>query len=243
MQNDLLIHNIWFRIEAGYNGGYMASEQHDRFYTEIRGLFADAGFGIEDDKFGCPYFVLGKTRLYCHPESLSGPTEERHVPLIEQLLACGVSFHYECTDKYELLHDFTPEEELDFYRTTCAPVIEEALLNAFRTSGPNHYKLREEILELLVDRFMVHTVCRPLDTSFDSPCNRYIREIYNDLLRRGLLYHEPRRSLANTYLNLKTNDYETENSALHCDKGTPFAVTGEMIIFVKRLQYDDIRRL
>lgn len=200
MQNDTLIHNIWFRIEAGYNGGYMASEQHDRFYTEICGLFADAGFCIEDDKFGCPYFVLGKTRLYCHPESLSGPTEERHVPLIEQLLARGVSFRYECTDKYELLYDFTPEEEMNHYRTTYAPVIEEALLNAFRTSGSNHYKLREEILELLVERFMVHTVCRPLGTSFDSPCNRYIREIYNDLLRRGLLVETRRKDRAGTML-------------------------------------------
>ncbi len=200
MQNDTLIHDIWFRIEAGYNGGYMASEQHDRFYTEIRRLFADAGFGIEDDNVGCPYFVLGKTRLYRHPESLSGPTEERHIPLIEQLLARGVSFRYEYMDRYNRLYDFTPAEELAFYRTTCAPVIEEALLNAFRTSAPNHYKLREEILDLLVGRFMVHIVCRPLGTSFDSSCNCYIREVYADLLRRGLLVETRRKEKAGAIL-------------------------------------------
>lgn len=200
MQNDTFIHDIWFRIEAGYNGGYMASEQHDRFYAEIRGLFAGAGFGIEDDKFGCPYFVLGKTRLYCHPESLSGPTEERHIPLVEQLLARGVSFRYECTDKYDRLYDFTPEEELNYYRTAYASDIEEALLTAFRTSGPKLYKLREEILDLLVVRFMVHTVRRPSGTSFDSPCNHYIREVYNDLLRRGSLIETRRKNRVGTIL-------------------------------------------
>lgn len=200
MQHDTLIHETWFRIEAGYNGGRMASEQHDRFYTEIRGLFADAGFDIEDDKFGCPYFILGKTRLYCHPESLSGPTEERHVPLIEQLLARGESFRYERTDEYERLYDFTPEEEMNYYRTTCASSIEEALLNAFRTTEPKCFKLRDVILDLLVQRFMVHTVRRPLGTSFDSPCNHYIREVYNDLLRRGSLVETRRKNRAGTIL-------------------------------------------
>ncbi|MCM1301504.1 MAG: hypothetical protein NC226_07270 [Bacteroides cellulosilyticus] len=200
MQHDTLIHETWFRIEAGYNGGHMTSEQHDRFYAEIRGLFAGAGFGIEDDKFGCPYFVLGKTRLYCHPESLSGPTEERHVPLIEQMLARGESFRYECTDKYECLYDFAPEEEMNYYRTICASSIEEALLNAFRTTEPKCFKLRDVILDLLVLRFMVHTVRRPSGTSFDSPCNHYIREVYNDLLRRGLLVETRRKNRAGTIL-------------------------------------------
>lgn len=52
MQDNRSIYNIYFRIEAGYNGGYMNREQHERFYTEIRKLFADAGFRIEDRDVG-----------------------------------------------------------------------------------------------------------------------------------------------------------------------------------------------
>lgn len=101
MQDNHSIYNIYFRIEAGYNGGCMSREQHERFYAEIRRLFTEAGFRIEDRNVGCPDFILGKTRLYCHPESLSGPTEERHIALVEETLRKGVSFRYERTDKYD----------------------------------------------------------------------------------------------------------------------------------------------
>ena len=111
MQDNHSIYNIYFRIEAGYNGGYMSRGQHERFYAEIRRLFTEAGFRIEDRNVGCPDFILGKTRLYCHPESLSGPTEERHIALVEGTLRKGVSFRYERTDKYDRLYDFTPEED------------------------------------------------------------------------------------------------------------------------------------
>ena len=41
MQDNHSIYNIYFRIEAGYNGGYMSREQHERFYAEIRRLFTE----------------------------------------------------------------------------------------------------------------------------------------------------------------------------------------------------------
>ena len=187
MQDNHSIYNIYFRIEAGYNGGYMSREQHERFYAEIRRLFTEVGFRIEDRNVGCSDFILGKTQLYCHPESLSGPTEERHIALVKETLRKGVSFRYERTDKYDRLYDFTSEEELEYYRRTNAETIERVFLDAFHTRRRNHYKYRNEILELLVQRYMVCTVRCPSGIRFDSPCNRYVREIYDSLCRRGLL--------------------------------------------------------
>lgn len=187
MKDNGLIYNIFFRIEAGYNGGRMAHDPHERFYTEIRRLFTEAGFRIEDRDIGCPDFILGKTRLYCHPESLSGPTEVRHIPQIEQLLVRGESFRFLKTDRYNKLYDFTLEEELDYYRCTYAEIIEQILLDAFHARRTNHYKYREDILGLLAGYYRIHTVRQPEGTSFDSPCLRYIREVYDSLRERGLL--------------------------------------------------------
>lgn len=91
------IYDVYFRIEAGYNDGRMSHEQHDRFYTEIRALFSRAGFTILENSMGCPSFQLGTTCLYCHPTELSGPIEEPHIALVENLLKTGRSFR--CTIK------------------------------------------------------------------------------------------------------------------------------------------------
>jgi hypothetical protein len=214
MQDNLSIYNIYFRIEAGYNGGCMSREQHERFYTEIRRLFTKAGFRIEDRDVGCPDLILGKTRLYCHPESLSGPTEERHIALVEEILRKGVSFRYERTDKYERLYDFTPEEELEYYRRTNAATVERVFLDAFHTRRSDHYKYRNEILELLVRRYMVHTVRCPTGTCFDSPCNRYVREMYDSLRRRGLLIQVERKNDAGSVLYYCRSANATERRAL-----------------------------
>lgn len=214
MQDNHSIYHIYFRIEAGYNGGYMSREQHKRFYTEIRRLFTEAGFRIEDSDIGCPDFILGKTRLYCHPESLSGPTEERHIALVEETLRKGVSFRYERTDKYDRLYDFTPEEELEYYRRTNAATVERVFLDAFHTRRRDHYKYRNEILELLVQRYMVCTVRCPSGIRFDSPCNRYVREIYDSLCRRGLLIQTEKKNDAGSVLYYCRSANAAERRAL-----------------------------
>ncbi|WP_296113167.1 hypothetical protein [uncultured Alistipes sp.] len=64
---------------------------------------------------------------------------------------------------------------------------EQLFLDAFRTSDPSKYHLRDEILEELVRQLMVYTVRAPLGCSFDSPCVHFVREIYASLVQRGLL--------------------------------------------------------
>ena len=47
---------------------------------------------------------------------------------------------------------------------------------------------------------MVHTVRCPTGTRFDSPCNRYVREVYDSLRRRGLLIQVERKNDAGSAL-------------------------------------------
>lgn len=148
------------------------------------------------------------------PESLSGPTEERHIALVKETLRKGVSFRYERTDKYDRLYDFTPEEELEYYRRTNAETIERVFLDAFHTRRRNHYKYRNEILELLVRRYMVCTVRCPSGIRFDSPCNRYVREIYDSLCRRGLLIQTEKKNDAGSVLYYCRSANAAERRAL-----------------------------
>lgn len=195
------IYDVYFRIEAGYNDGRMSHEQHDRFYTEIRTLFSRAGFTILENPPGCPSFQLGTTCLYCHPTEISGPVEEPHIALVERVLRQGTSFQYQTTDRYDRLYDFTVEEELAYYLQHYS---EQLFLEAFRTSAPSKYHLRDEVLEELVRQLMEHTVRAPLGCSFDSPCVHFVRETYASLVQRGLLIEIQRRKPYGTMTYCRT---------------------------------------
>ncbi|MCO7113944.1 hypothetical protein NIB75_19370 [Bacteroides uniformis] len=73
-----------------------------RFFDEVKRLFTETGFSIKENKYkdGCPEVYLGKTCLYCHPQSLSGPVLKEHMELIEKILAQGTTFRYLRTDTY-----------------------------------------------------------------------------------------------------------------------------------------------
>lgn len=150
---------------------------------------------------GCPSFQLGTTCLYCHPTELSGPVEEPHIALVERILRQGTSFQYQTTDRYDRLYDFTIEEELAYYRQHYS---EQLFLEAFRTSDPSKYHLRDEVLEELVRQLMVHTVLAPLGCSFDSPCVHFVRETYTSLVQRGLLVEVQRRKPYGTMTYCRT---------------------------------------
>lgn len=175
-----LIYDVYFRIEAGYNDGHMSREQHDRFYTEIRALFSRAGFTILENPPGCPSFQLGTTCLYCHPTELSGPVEEPHIALVERVLQQGTSFQYQTTDRYDRLYDFTVEEELAYYRQHYS---EQLFLEAFRTSDPSKYHLRDEVLVVfqkvcLGRRLQILQICKYSDSCFQIHTPRRVDLIF-----------------------------------------------------------------
>ena len=88
----------------------------------------------------------------------------------------------------------------------------------FRDSGTSLFRsepcFRNEILELLVRRYMVHTVRCPTGTRFDSPCNRYVREVYDSVCCRGLLIQVERKNDAGSALYYCCSANATERRAL-----------------------------
>ncbi|EKC69418.1 hypothetical protein OBE_04420, partial [human gut metagenome] len=95
----------------------------------------------------------------------------------------------------------TVEEELAYYRQHYS---EQLFLEAFRTSDPSKYHLRDEVLEELVRQLMVHTVRAPLGCSFDSPCVHFVRGTYASLVQRGLLIEIQRRKPYGTMTYCRT---------------------------------------
>lgn len=145
--------DTYFRVESGYDGGRMPEEKAGRFFDEVKRLFTETGFSIKENKYkdGCPEVYLGKTCLYCHPQSLSGPVLKEHMELIEKILAQGTTFRYLRTDTYGEILDLTEEEELAYYHKTHDMTIGGVFLDAFRTKRRNLYKSREQVLEILVE--------------------------------------------------------------------------------------------
>ena len=131
----------------------MPEEKAGRFFDEVKRLFTETGFSIKENKYkdGCPEVYLGKTCLYCHPQSLSGPVLKEHMELIEKILAQGTTFRYLRTDTYGEILDLTEEEELAYYHKTHDMTIGGVFLDAFRTKRRNLYKSREQVLEILVE--------------------------------------------------------------------------------------------
>lgn len=175
-----------FHVEAGYNGGHLSREQHDAFYTEIREMFTEKGFRCEERVNGCPDVILGKTRLYCHPTCLSGPVEETHFPVLEQILSNGKSFRLYSLDKHNELQDFTPDEELEYYRSRTESV-ENDLLVAFKTKRSNLFKLKGEILELEAVKIHVPTIRTPYMSGYASIPRQFINEVYKNMVQKGHL--------------------------------------------------------
>lgn len=186
MTGSIKIIDTQFHVEAGYNGGHMSREQHDAFYMELKEVFTEKGFRFEERKIGCPDVVLGKTCLYCHPTCLSGPVEETHFPVLEQILSNRKSFRLYSLDKHSELQDFTTDEELEHYRS-CTKVIESDLLAAFRTKKSNLFKSKNEILESVAQKIHTPTIRTPYMSGYASISRLFVNEVYKNMVQRGHL--------------------------------------------------------
>lgn len=178
-----------FRIESGYEWGRgMSKEKTEAFFAEIKSLFSQNGFTIEDSKHGgCPYVVLDKTRLYCHPQELSGPVEKGLIGRIETILTQGTTFQYLRTDTYDEILDLTGEEELAYYHETHDMTIKGLFRESFRTKRRNLYKNREQVLKTIVGKLRVRTLREKCAFANTGPAWQYIREIYEKMVTAGEL--------------------------------------------------------
>ena len=190
-----------FRIESGYEWGRgMSKEKTGAFFAEIKSLFSQNGFTIEAEcKYGgCPEVVLDKTRLYCHPQELSGPVREDLIGRIKKILAQGTTFQYLRTDTYGEILDLTEAEELAYYHEAHDNTIEEVFREAFRTKRRNLYKYREQVLEGIVRKLRVSTLRERHGSSSCSPVWHYIREIYGKMVAQGELIEGYKQSGSGT---------------------------------------------
>lgn len=178
-----------FRIKSGYDCGRMSEENAGRFFDEVKRLFTAKGFSVKESKYndGCPEVYLGKTCLYCHPQSLSGPVLREHMGLIEEILSRGTTFQYLRTDTYDEILDLTEEEELAYYHEMHDTTIEGILRDAFRTKRRNLYKYRQELLDILVNKLCIKTFRKYSVYSDTSPIWRYVKEVYGKMFAKGEL--------------------------------------------------------
>lgn len=191
--------DTYFRIESGYDGGRMPEEKVKRFFDEVKRLFMEKGFSVKDSEYkdGCPEVYLGKTCLYCHPQSLSGPVRKELIERIEKILAQGITFQYLHTDTYDEILDLTEEEELAYYHEKHDITIEGILRNAFRTKKRrNLYKYRQESLGVLVSKLCVKTFRKHSVYSCNSPVCRYVREVYDKMVANGELVETYKHTLS-----------------------------------------------
>ena len=149
-------------------------------------MFTEKGFRYEERENGCPDVVLGKTCLYCHPTCLSGPVEETHFLVLEQILSSGKTFRFYLLDKHNELQDFTPDEELEYYRTSTKSV-ENDLFVAFKTNRRSLFKLKSEILELEAQKIHLPTIRTPYLSGYGSISKQFVNEVYKGMVLKGLL--------------------------------------------------------
>ena len=107
-------------------------------------------------------------------------------PLLEQILSSGKTFRFYLLDKHNELQDFTPDEELEYYRTSTKSV-ENDLFVAFKTNRRSLFKLKSEILELEAPKIHLPTIRTPYLSGYGSISKQFVNEVYKDLVQKGLL--------------------------------------------------------
>lgn len=184
---------VYFYIEAGYIWGFgMSEEQISRWAAEIRELFSAHGFTIEECKHAtnCPYVIKGHTRLYCHPQELAGVCQVSHISEIEAILHKGTTFRFTESKRFGRVYDFTPGQEADYYQSK-EPDIRQSLLRAFGTDSRQVYKYRTEILELVIQKFRIHTLLNKNCPDCITQAATAVRRVYDQLVSEGALEEAP----------------------------------------------------
>ena len=183
----------YFRIEAGYEWGNGMSEKKMKiFYDEIHRLFLNAGWTIMCHNIGNTCDVINdKTKLYVHPQELSGPCEESLIPVVEKILSQGTSFRYKATDKYDILEDLTPEEIKTRYGQETEK-IDKLILESFTTKKNNLFKNRLDVLFYVAGKIKIKTITDNL-TVLTNCCAEYeaVSERYQKLLSQGKIIKHP----------------------------------------------------
>lgn len=118
---------------------------------------------------------------------ISGCCEESHISEIEKILAGAETFLFSRMDNYGQVFDFTPEQEIEYYRRQYCESIESKLFACFMTKRSNMYKNKREVLELASNDIHIKTVrCMTGRLGFD-PCLQFVTEVYDRMVTKGYL--------------------------------------------------------
>lgn len=212
--------NVYYRIKSGYNCGYMSREACDALYNEIRELFTDAGWCfIPGQSSGeGPTVKIGKTELYCHPQSLSGPVKLSLIEgkIVETILAKGKLFSYRCTDIYKEVKDWDLDEYKAWLHTQRFNII-DALLTACKTQRRDVVVNGQDVCWKISNKYFVDRICDRLIICSGNPAHMYTQELFNELVKAGLIERTVTRRGRIGYRTQLTNF--TENYINFCNEG------------------------
>lgn len=107
---------IYYRIDSGYEWGKgLENDKLDRFTLEMRNLFKNAGWEIEEGK-SCSADTVrkGKSSLYVHPMELTGPLDVDLFKEVEDILSKSTTCELYKIDTYGDVMDWTDEEYINY---------------------------------------------------------------------------------------------------------------------------------
>lgn len=184
----------YFRIDTGYQWGKgLSREKTDAFYDEIMLAFLHRKWTIQPVGAHCDhicYAVKGKTKLYIHPQELTGPCEERLIPEVEDILSGCASLRHYKTDTYEILLDLEGESLREEYHKQDTKA-DAALLAAFMPKGKEKWHFIRQTVFELSERFKIRTIQNNMGVrSTGDPADSYLLGRYNHLKGLGLVIED-----------------------------------------------------
>lgn len=189
MSNEIY-RNVFYRIESGYNCGNMSREACDALYNEIRELFTAAGwiFTPGQSSGEGPTVKIGKTELYCHPQSLSGPVKLSLIEgkIVETILAKGKLFSYQRTDIYEEVKDWDLDEYKAWLYTQRFNII-DALLTACKTQRKDQVVDGQDVCWKISKRYFVDRICDRIIICSGNLAHMYTQDLFTELVKVGLI--------------------------------------------------------
>lgn len=174
-----ILKHVIFLVDSGY-----MKTSSEPFYTEIKELFGAKGYTAEDTGHNTVYLVKDRTKIYVHPNQLSGPVMKEHVYEIVNTLRLSRTFTYLKTDIGGNVYSFTLEEELSFYRQKYGHMIHERLREIFNTESKKRFIERER-KDDLARHISIETTNSYIE--YKKPAYLFINEGYNELVENGHL--------------------------------------------------------
>jgi hypothetical protein len=142
MKDNSIYVKCYFRIEAGYKWGKgMDDNLLKEFNKELAEIFKPLGFKVKEPEFSNASIEVwrGAENLYCHPMNLSGEIKKENIKEIETAIKKAKTFSFRCVDTYDEMFNYT-QEELKAELEKIKPIIENNILEMFKTKRSNLYK-------------------------------------------------------------------------------------------------------